>query len=712
VLAATIAVTATDLNTPASARTDTYSTPGTTNWVVPAGVTSVTATVSGAAGGSGGANIGISGAAGGGAVLPATALSVTPGETLNIYVGGQGGGGGSIRTPGGAGSSPFAAGGAGGQGGIFGAYSGSGGGGGGGASAVVRATGAVPLIVAGGGGGGGGDGQTTASDVGPGGNGGNGGANGSNATHTNFTNLRGVGGTCCLTSARIGSGGGSGTALGAEGAGGGGGGGYQGGTNGGGEGGDAGTYTYSIAGGAGGGGSGGRSWLSGAQYAPSTFRSGNGQVVLTYQASTSTALSTSVNPSKWGQSVTFTATVTAPSLGTPTGTVTFFDGGTSIGGPVTLNGSGVATFATGTLAVGSHSVTAVYNGSADHLTSTSPAVTQVVNPAVTSTALSSNLNPSSVTQNVTFTATVTASSGGTPTGSVTFFDGATQIGGPVALNGSGVATFATTTLAVASHSVTAVFAGSTNFAGSTSPVVTQVVNRWNTSTALTSSLNPAFVGQSVTFTATVSSAGGTPTGTVTFFDGAAQIGGPVTLNGSGVATFATIGLAAATHPITATYNGATNFNGSTSSAVSQIVLPFLPALRLAVTPSRTSVSAAGQTITYTLTVTNAGNVTIAGLGASAAATVPAGPVQSLSCGLTSLLPGNVSTCTGTYTVTASDIASGTAEILHTFTPSGIDALFATVVTSNQFAVSVDVRTPQSGWTARLVKPSNSTGVTP
>ena len=80
----------------------------------------------------------------------------------------------------------------------------------------------------------------------------------------------------------------------------------------------------------------------------------------------------SANPSVFGQSVTFTATVTAnaPGSGTPTGTVTFMDGSTTLG-TGTLNGSGVATFSTSGLSVGSHSITAVYGGDTDFTTSTS-----------------------------------------------------------------------------------------------------------------------------------------------------------------------------------------------------------------------------------------------------------------------------------------------------------------------------------------------------
>jgi subtilase family protein/Big-like domain-containing protein/IPT/TIG domain-containing protein len=91
-------------------------------------------------------------------------------------------------------------------------------------------------------------------------------------------------------------------------------------------------------------------------------------------AGTTTALSSSQNPSNSGQAVRFTATVTGAS---PTGTVTFLDGGAQIGS-ATLAG-GVATFTTASLGVGSHSITARYGGDANNVASTSAALLQTVN---------------------------------------------------------------------------------------------------------------------------------------------------------------------------------------------------------------------------------------------------------------------------------------------------------------------------------------------
>ena len=81
------------------------------------------------------------------------------------------------------------------------------------------------------------------------------------------------------------------------------------------------------------------------------------------KAATNTSVTSSVNPSGFGQSVTFTATVTGPSgTGIPTGTVQFKDGGANLGAPATLNSSCVAQLTNSSLATGNHSITADYSG--------------------------------------------------------------------------------------------------------------------------------------------------------------------------------------------------------------------------------------------------------------------------------------------------------------------------------------------------------------
>ena len=99
------------------------------------------------------------------------------------------------------------------------------------------------------------------------------------------------------------------------------------------------------------------------------------------QSATTNSVTSSANPSKSGQSVTFTATIApvSPGSGTPTGNVTF-DDGTTVLGTVTLT-SGTASFTTSSLAVGTHSIKAVYAGDTNFKTSTSAVLKQVVNPS-------------------------------------------------------------------------------------------------------------------------------------------------------------------------------------------------------------------------------------------------------------------------------------------------------------------------------------------
>jgi hypothetical protein len=201
--------------------------------------------------------------------------------------------------------------------------------------------------------------------------------------------------------------------------------------------------------------------------------------------SSSTTVVPSANPSVSGQAVTFTATVTGTGPNTPTGVVTFFDGSTSIGQGTlsTAGGSNTANFTTATLTRATHVITASYLGDANFNTSTSAPVTQNVNKASTTTAVSSSVNPSVIGQSLTLTATLSITGpGGTalgnPTGVVVFSDGAVSIGQGTLTTSAGLTTasFSSSSLTVGSHTITASYAGDNNFLGN-STTLTQTVNK-------------------------------------------------------------------------------------------------------------------------------------------------------------------------------------------------------------------------------------------
>jgi len=277
----------------------------------------------------------------------------------------------------------------------------------------------------------------------------------------------------------------------------------------------------------------------------------------------------SANPSVTGQSVTFGATLTLSWGGpVPAGTAVFLDGSTSIGAEGT--NAGYATVSTSSLTIGSHSITVQYStGSTSGNTSTPP-FAQTVNKAATSTIVTPSANPLPVGQAVTLTATVSvvAPGAGIPTGMVTFYDGTTSIG-TGALNASGVATFVASSLTIGKHSITANYPGDGSFVSSTSPIMAELIQTVS-STTVASSLNPSVVGESVTLTATVTGAVGTPTGSVTFYDGATSLG-TSGLNGSGIATDATAALVVGSRSIIAIYGGDQNYASSASPTVTQMV---------------------------------------------------------------------------------------------------------------------------------------------
>jgi hypothetical protein len=288
-----------------------------------------------------------------------------------------------------------------------------------------------------------------------------------------------------------------------------------------------------------------------------------------------TTLQASPTSARPGQNVTLTATVTSQSgTFTPTGTVTFYNGSTSLG-TATLDASGVATFSTTTLPTGSDSITARYGGDSKDGSSVSQAVTVLVAQSTvgTTTSLSASATQLTQGQSVTFTATVAPQSGSNvPTGTVTFLDGTTSLGAGQ-LNARGVATFSSTSLGVGTHSISASYSGDSKDSGSSSTAVSVTViaaqgGALPTTTTLTASGTQLTPGQSVTLTAVVAPQSGSnmPTGTVTFLDGSTSLGA-AQLTATGGATLTLGSLPAGTNSISASYGGDTNDSPSSSTVL-------------------------------------------------------------------------------------------------------------------------------------------------
>jgi Bacterial Ig-like domain (group 3)/FG-GAP-like repeat len=452
---------------------------------------------------------------------------------------------------------------------------------------------------------------------------------------------------------------------------------------------------------------------------------GGGQTVSA--AAGSISLTSSPNPSSYNQPVTFTATVSVPAGGTaPSGSITFTDSVTTAAIPgcsaVGLNANNVALCITSTLANGAHTVTATYSGDSN-FTVSSHSVSQTVGAAATSVNISSSANPSVANQSVTFLATVSSSAqGSTPFGGTMLFqDNGTSIPGCTAatVNGtSGQASCSSSTLLVGSDTITAIYSGDTNFAGSSNTLVQKVTASTGSSITLTSSSSvPIEAGVAVTFTATIAPAysGTIPlSGTMVFTDAYVNQTGSTTIQlcsvpagtGGFIAVGAGAGVAACkyvlpdgTNNVTASYVSDANFSATPSAAVSQLVQDF--ALSVSPVPSNslgvivtqgTGTTAApdpypAQPISVTPT-------SISGYTGTLALTCTAVPASGApACNLAS---GNLSVVTtGTQTSDAITLDATNAQPgTYIFTVTGKDASSA----SRSFSFAVTVRSASTSLT--------------
>ncbi len=303
-------------------------------------------------------------------------------------------------------------------------------------------------------------------------------------------------------------------------------------------------------------------------FKPGTTYTGTSNVV-TVITTPAVTLTSSVNPVNLGANTTLTATVSSP-YGTPTGTVTFMDGSTVLG-TGTLNASGVATLIVSFSTAGTHPLTVSYPGVGFFQAANSAVLNQVVQTFATTLTLASSVNPVNVNANTVLTATATSTSG-TPTGTVTFLDGTTVLGTGT-LSASGVATLTVSFSTPGTHPLTVTYPATGPYLPATSAVLNETVQSLGTTLGLVSSVNPVNVNANTVLTATLASTSGTPTGTITFLDGATILG-TASLNASGVATLTVSFTTPGTHPLTATFPSTGSFSAATSPVVNENVQNF------------------------------------------------------------------------------------------------------------------------------------------
>ena len=271
---------------------------------------------------------------------------------------------------------------------------------------------------------------------------------------------------------------------------------------------------------------------------------------------TTTTLTTSKNPTTFGESVTLNALVTATS-GTAAGTVTFFDNGNSLG-VSSLSPTGVAQLTTSRLDAGAHTITASYSGNATYLASTAKGIQQTVAHVGTSVTLVGTPGTTANGQTVTFVASLKRSTTlAASTGSVSFYDGTVLLGAAPVVN-ERATLIAPLRGAGVSHSIKAVYSGDSHFVAATSNNVAQKVTKAGSKPTL--SITSA--GGSTAIVRVVGTYGGVPTGQVTLSVRGAATKKYQLVNGAITVSVPKAGKPS--HPFTLKYLGDSNYNGSSS----------------------------------------------------------------------------------------------------------------------------------------------------
>ncbi|HEX4320524.1 MAG TPA: Ig-like domain repeat protein [Acidobacteriaceae bacterium] len=301
----------------------------------------------------------------------------------------------------------------------------------------------------------------------------------------------------------------------------------------------------------------------------------------------------------YGSAAVITATLTSGG-NAPTGTVTFFNNGVSAGS--SMVSSGKATFTLNSLMPGTYPITASYSGDTYNAAASASAISLNVTAQTSSLAVTASATTTTYGSAITLTATMHVT-GTAPSGSsITFMNGSATLGSS-ALNTSGIATLtvAAPGLPVGSDSITASFAGNTDFAATTSAPLIVTVAQQTPALTLTTPATSVSYGSAITFTANLKVNGAPPAGNITFNNGSTALGS-VAPNSSGVATLivAAPGLPVGSDSITALFVGDSNYSAVMSAAV--IVTVAAPTFAVTV-PSLTITAGAstGDTVPVTIT---------------------------------------------------------------------------------------------------------------
>jgi len=316
------------------------------------------------------------------------------------------------------------------------------------------------------------------------------------------------------------------------------------------------------------------------------------------KSNTTVALRSSQNPQLVNQPVTFTATVAGES-GAVTGAVAFTAAGKLLGISTLIGGEAALSTTLRT----SSTVTAQYYGDLNNFPNISTALLQnMVYRSLTTLTVSSSMKPSIFGQAITLTATVKA--GTVPDGALITFKRGVTVLAAIPLSG-GSASFTTSALPPGVNVIVVSYAGDPFFYPATA-VFLQTVEKVPTTTALSTSANPARYGQPLTFMTTVVASGNcTFSGYVIFRNGVTILGAAV-VGFSGTASLTRSTFPLGTLALTATYLGNAQCGGSTSAELDQAVV--LQA-QLTASPASIdfgSVAAANSTVRSVL-LTNVGN---------------------------------------------------------------------------------------------------------